>query len=246
MLIEMQTWFFVLVTVGNKPSNQMDNEIRLAAMTRVLDLGNVFELVNDALNEGSFAHQQFVRQVHELVLHVFAQSGDEVKSLFKEQLREGSGNIAAIPEQFAAQPFHHSRDRSAIIDVAWGQATRQQVASVIDGQMQLEAKEPAHARLATPGFRSKDAVLADPFGVAHCQRRRVDEADACASPISALQIGQQGNHHLWDQGHKARVTEQTRKFAAEMHLDIVGVIRFEGSIVRLVKMNENGHHLTGP
>jgi hypothetical protein len=72
MLIEMQTWFFVLVTVGNKPSNQMDNEIRRAAMTRVLDLGNVFELVNDALNEGSFAHQQFVRQVHELVLHVFA------------------------------------------------------------------------------------------------------------------------------------------------------------------------------
>ena len=48
--------------------------------------------------------------------------------------------------------------------------------------MQLETKEPAHAALATLGIRHKDAVLTDPFGVTDFQRRRVDEADACAAP----------------------------------------------------------------
>jgi hypothetical protein len=29
-----------------------------------------------------------------------------------------------------------------------------------------------------------------------------------------------------------------------MHLDMFGIVRLECSIVRLVKMNENRHHLT--
>jgi hypothetical protein len=36
-----------------------------------------------------------------------------------------------------------------------------------------------------------------------------------------------------------------RKFLAQMHLDMFRVIGFEGALVRLVKMHEHGHHLTG-
>ena len=163
----------------------MDDEIGRTAMTRMLDLGNVLELVNDALNDRSFAHEQFIRKMHKMALHVFAQSSDEMKSLFEGQLRQGSRNVPTIPDQLAAQPFHHLRNRSTIIDVAWSQAAGKPLASVIDRQVQLEAKEPTHACLAAPGIHRKDAMLTDPFGIAHFQRSRVDEADACAGSIPA-------------------------------------------------------------
>ena len=76
--------------VGKESSDQMDHKMGGAAMPRMLDLGNVLELVNDALNDRSFAHQQFVREMQKMVLHVFAQSGDELKPLFKKQGGERS------------------------------------------------------------------------------------------------------------------------------------------------------------
>jgi len=36
VLIEMQTWFFVLMAVGKKPGNQMNDKIGGTAMTRML------------------------------------------------------------------------------------------------------------------------------------------------------------------------------------------------------------------
>ena len=109
--------------------------------------------------------------------------------------------------------------------------------------MQLEAKEPTHARFPPSGISRKDTVLTDSFGVTHYQRSRVDEADTRASSIPALHIGKPRNHHLRYQCYKARVTHQARKFAGEMHLNVLGVIGFERPLVRLVKMNEHGHHL---
>jgi hypothetical protein len=67
-------------------------------------LGNILELVDNGLNNGPFAYQQFIRKVHQMVLDVFAQPGDELESLFKEQMHQGSRNVATIPEQLAAQP----------------------------------------------------------------------------------------------------------------------------------------------
>src|SRR5712691_11820219 len=103
MFIKMQARLFVLMTVSKKPCNQMDDKIRRTAMARMLDLRDVFELVNNGLNNRAFAQQQFVRKVHQVILHVFTQPGDELEPLFKEQLREGSRDVAAIPEQLAMQ-----------------------------------------------------------------------------------------------------------------------------------------------
>lgn len=55
MVIEMQTGLFVLMTVGKEPSDQMDDKIGRAAVTRVLNLRNILELIDDGLNDGSFA-----------------------------------------------------------------------------------------------------------------------------------------------------------------------------------------------
>ncbi len=82
----MQAWLFVLMAVSDEPSDQMDDKIGGVAMTRMLDPRNVFELVNDGLYNRSFAQQQFVRQVHQPILHLFAQPGDKLEPLLKEQL----------------------------------------------------------------------------------------------------------------------------------------------------------------
>ena len=165
----MQSWFFVLMAVGDQPSNQMHDTMDRAALARMLDLRNSLELINDGLDTDSFAHQQCVGKVHETGFHVFPQSGNEMESLLKEHLRERSRNVAAISEHLPAPSFHEGRNRSPIIDIAWGETASQQIAAIIDRQVQLEAKEPAHATFATPGISGTDAVLADAFGMTHVQ-----------------------------------------------------------------------------
>jgi hypothetical protein len=82
-----------------------------------------------------------------------------------EQGGQWSRNVAAVSKELATQFLDHRGNRRAIIDIAWSQAAGQQLASIIDSQVQLEAKEPAHAALATSGICRKDAVLVDPFRV---------------------------------------------------------------------------------
>jgi hypothetical protein len=60
VLIEMQPWFFVLMAVGKKPGNQMNDKIGGTTMTRMLDLRNILELVNDGLDNRSLAQQELV------------------------------------------------------------------------------------------------------------------------------------------------------------------------------------------
>src|SRR5579863_290750 len=179
-----------------------------------------------------------------MMLHVFAQAGDELEPLFKEQLRERSGDVATISKQLATQPLDQVRHRSAIIDLAGSQTTRKPLASIIDGQVEFEAVQPAHAGCAPFSIGGKDAMLTDPFGITDCQRSRVNEADAGAGSIATLQVGQQGNQHRRHESHKALITDQLRKFAVQMHLDMLGVIGLTGARVRLMKVNENRHHLT--
>ena len=66
----MKTRFFVLMTVGDEASDQMDHEIGGTAVTRMLNQGDVFELVNDRFNNRTFTYQHFIREVHETIFHV--------------------------------------------------------------------------------------------------------------------------------------------------------------------------------
>lgn len=161
----MQGRLFGLMAVGKKASKQMDHKIGGAAVAGVLNLGNVLELVDDGLNDGSFAHQPLVAQVHQAVGHVLTQPRDEVESLLKKQLGERSGDVASVANEFAAQSLDQERNRTAIIHISWSQATGQQLSLVIDRQMEFEAKEPAHSRLAASGLSCKDPVLTDAFGM---------------------------------------------------------------------------------
>ena len=125
--IQMQGRLFGLMAVGKKAITQMDHKIGGAAVAGVLNLGNVLELVDDGLNDGSFAHQELVAQVHQAVGHVLTQPRDEVESLLKKQLGKRNGDVASVANEFAAQSLDQERNRTAIIHISWSQVTGQQL-----------------------------------------------------------------------------------------------------------------------
>jgi hypothetical protein len=108
-----------------------------------------------------------------------AQLGDETESMGdQEALGKGSRDGALVAKEASEEPPQQTRHRTPVGGVAGSEADGEQLATVIDHQMQLEPREPAHRRLAAPGVAGKDAVLRDPRRMANAERGGVDEADA--------------------------------------------------------------------
>ena len=55
MMLNIQGRVFGLKTVSNQPGDEIDQEVERAAMAGMLNLGNIFELVVDSLDDGAFA-----------------------------------------------------------------------------------------------------------------------------------------------------------------------------------------------
>ena len=66
------------MAVGDEASDQIDQEIDGAAVAGMLDLGDIFELIGDGLDDGAFAQQELVRPVEQAVMHLLAELGDEL------------------------------------------------------------------------------------------------------------------------------------------------------------------------
>lgn len=110
--METERRFFGLAAVGNQATHQIDEEIHWAAMARVLNLRDIFELVNNCLNNGAHPQQNLIEDRHEFVFHVRFDANDELKveiaqEFFKKWLR----NITSITNQFAKQVAHHKCTR---------------------------------------------------------------------------------------------------------------------------------------
>lgn len=175
IVTEAERRFFLLIRVSDQCGKQINNKIGDTAMARMFDLANVLELIIDRLDQRAFARQQFVDQRYQLVLHVLFQFGDQLDTLFVEQLEQYLRDVAPIPENFAEGPLTQSLNRLAIIHVAGRDDHAEQFASVIDDQMNFEAIEPTNARLATFGDPAKDLVGVDSTVVADGDTRCVDE-----------------------------------------------------------------------
>jgi hypothetical protein len=90
------------MAVGNEPCDQVDQKVDGAAMARMLDLGDVFELISAGLNESSFAEEEFVRPVKQAVVHLLTQLGDQVQPMSHQQmLDQRLREIAFIAKEFA-------------------------------------------------------------------------------------------------------------------------------------------------
>ena len=148
------------MTIGNEACDQIDQKVDRAAMAGMLDLADVFELVIDGLDDGSFAQEELIGPLEQAVVHLFAQFRDEVQSVGHQQLLgQRLGEIAFIAKEFAHQTCGELGNRMPIIDVARCEAKGQQLALVVDDQVQLEAVKPADRGLATSGSTGKDPML---------------------------------------------------------------------------------------
>jgi hypothetical protein len=107
----MQRGLLGLVAVGNQSGEEVHEEIVRAAVTGVLDLTDVFELVVDALDDGPFAQEQSVGGLQDLRPHILAAFGDEDEALGdQEVLGERLGDIAAVAEELAEEATDEARD----------------------------------------------------------------------------------------------------------------------------------------
>lgn len=64
--------FLGLATIGDEASEEVNQEIKRAAVTSMLNVTNILELVVDALNDRPFVQQQLVWQGHGSIAHVLA------------------------------------------------------------------------------------------------------------------------------------------------------------------------------
>ena len=147
------------------PARRWTRKLQRAAMARVLDLADVLELVVDGLDDRPLAQEQLVGHGQQAVAHVLAQLGDEVQTLARQELLgQRLGDVAPVAEELAEEAPDQAGNGAAVVDVARREAEGEQLAAVVDHQVQLEAVEPADRGLAAARIDAKDAMLADARG----------------------------------------------------------------------------------
>src|SRR5262245_44972609 len=159
---EVQRGLLGLVAIGDEAREQVDHEVEWAAVARVLDLRNVLELIDNRLDERPLAQQEPIGEFEELLAHILAQFGDEPQSLPEEEaLSERRGDVALVAKEASKESTDEAWNGLAIVGIARSEAQCQQLAAIVDHQMEFEAIEPPHRRLAPPSVDGKDAVLLD-------------------------------------------------------------------------------------
>ena len=158
------------MAISDQASNNVNETVDRAAVAGMLNLRDIFELIDDAFNDGPFAQKQFIHPREQAVFHVFLEFGDELdterlQELFKEWLRD----IAAVCDQLPKQAFAECGNWFAIIHIAGCNLASQEFATLIDHQMELEAVKPAHRTLASLSKFGKYLVSVNAMVVTHQQ-----------------------------------------------------------------------------
>ena len=65
----------------------MDEEMDWAAVSRMLDLTLIFELVVDRLDEGALSKHDLIDERHQLVLPIFSEGGGKLNTELRQFLK---------------------------------------------------------------------------------------------------------------------------------------------------------------
>ena len=148
-------------------------------MAGMFNLRDILEWVDNRLKEdGAFA-QEFIHQGHECVFHVRANTCHQLNIEHVQQfIAQCFGDVASIGEQFAKEFSNHIGDGLAIleehstfIDIARREQQVEQFATIIENQVQFEAKEPASGGFASLRQPRKDFVRPKAFASARSVQR---------------------------------------------------------------------------
>ena len=116
--------------------------------------------------------------------------------------------------------------------MGWGEIKGEQFTQAIDDQVEFEAKEPSHTALTSLGNTSENPIAADTLVVADRQWSRVNKGNPGRLPEPTTQLESQGGLRRSHQFYKAAVTDQTRKFYAQMLTNVLGIVRLEIAMLR--------------
>jgi len=233
------------MAIGNQASKQIDNEVDWATMAGMLDLGDVLELVIDGLDDGTFAKQHDIVVCDQTALHVRAQEGDQLHTKRVQQLRcQFLADVALVTDELAEELSGQVRHRFAIIDIASCEVAPQELALIVDNQMQFEAKEPAHGGLASCCQTGEDLVPLDTLIATDSQRGRIDKRDARTATERTAKIESQCHQCSRHQLDESLIAYQAGKLSAQVFLDMLSVVALEVPIVGLMKMDQDGHDFT--
>lgn len=144
--------------VSNDACHEVDGEVHQRAMSGVLDLAQVLELIEDRLDQCALAQQGAVKVRMNDVLHVLAHPRDDVDALVLHLLRKLLANVALVGVQLAKQVRGDGQQSLAVIDIARRDPDGQEFALVVDHRVQLEAVEPPGGGFAALGNALENLV----------------------------------------------------------------------------------------
>ena len=113
----------------------------------VLDLTDVLELIIDHFNQGSLPQENLVDQVQQPRFYVFAEPDDQFDSLNPQEFEDFVAEVATISKE----DLFDQQDCPVMVNTAWSEANSQQVATVIQDQVQFNFEELSHGGL-TPSW----------------------------------------------------------------------------------------------
>src|SRR5690349_19305321 len=181
-------WWQRIDLIGDKRRCQVGEGIEDGAMLGQPEGGEFLDVADNGFDDVAPVEQSLVEERHWQALHVAPHPGHQDETAAEQSLCEALADIAFVAEQLADQVLGQLRRRRGVSDVAGRQCQRDDLAFLIEHQMQLQAEEPARAGLATLGQAGKHLVALDATRVTHRQGRAVDVIDPCPSSHPGEQI----------------------------------------------------------
>ena len=155
------------MAISNQATQDINKKVEYTAMSRVFDLRDILELIDNGLHNRTFPQHQAVFPEHQAILHIRSEFGDQLDGEgLVEIIEQRLGEIAFVSKDLSEQPFDQFRDRLAIIDISGCEQNTEQLASVIENQVELEAIEPAGRCMTTSSQVSENLVVMDASVVA--------------------------------------------------------------------------------
>lgn len=212
-------------------------------MAPMFNLRNVLELIGNGFNNDPLAQEELIGQTDQPLFQGAFDRSQQFDALLQQDLGKRLGQVALIANELAEEALRHVRDWTPIIPLAWREPTGQQFSLIVDQDVEREAIEPAHRVLATSCQAGKDSMLPNAAIMTDGQGWGVDERQAATDPLAGLSRGAERHQDRRNQADKAWGTDQSGELATQVNGDILGVIGFEGAVMRLVEMDENRHHV---
>lgn len=133
-------------------------------------MGDILKFIIDRLDKGSFSEHDLVIDGHQQVPHVALDLGYKLYAVHEQELKQLLADITFVTTKLTLDVFDERlRIKGfAVIHVRRSEHKVQNLAPVIDNQMQLESEEPSHRAFPALGYpleRLKDEyplLLADP------------------------------------------------------------------------------------